>query len=74
MLCEMKGCYLRYAPSLLFRKQPSLAGQLSVATGNMSLIRTEGLFITVSRVTLAEAKKQLSYIIERARSKDKKFM
>lgn len=36
------------------------------------LLGTEGMFITVSRVTLAEAKKQLSYTVERAGSKDKK--
>lgn len=38
------------------------------------LLGTGGMFITVSRVTSAEAKKQLSYIMERAGSKDKKFI
>lgn len=74
MLCKGRVAIYGMLQVCLSEDSPAWLDSFQLLLEICHLLGTEGMFITVSRVTLAEAKKQLSYIMERAGSKDKKFI
>lgn len=71
MLCKGRVAIYGMLQACLSEHSPAWLDSFQLLLEICHLLGTEGMFITVSRVTLAEAKKQLSYIMERAGSKDK---
>lgn len=74
MLCKGRVAIYGMLQVCLSEDSPAWLDSFQLLLEICHLLGTEGMFITVSRVTLAEAKKRLSYIMERAGSKDKKFI
>lgn len=71
MLCKGRVAIYGMLQACLSEHSPAWLDSFQLLLEICHLLGTEGMFVTVSRVTLAEAKKQLSYIMERAGSKDK---
>lgn len=81
-------CFVQYVSFSMFCKErvaiydmlclsedsPSWLDSLQLLLEICHLLGTEGKIITVSRVTLARRRIRLSYIVERAGSKDRKFI
>jgi len=73
-LCKGRGLLFTACSKSAFRKAAQLwLESFQLLLGICHLLGRERMFITVSRVTSAEVKKQLGYTMERAGPKDEKF-
>lgn len=72
-LCKGRVAIYGMLQVCLSEESPAWLDSFQLLLEICHLLGTEGMFITVSRVTLAAAKKQLSYIMERVGSKEKKL-